>query len=272
MNTTVWNPRSDAVWVEQQAMLDRMFKPFEAVLVEAVRAAGAREVLDVGCGTGATTLAIAASLGGGGRALGLDLSPSMIDMARRRAKEAGADNADFVAADAQAYAFEPGRFDALVSRFGVMFFADPVAAFANLRRAMRPQGQMAAIVWRGAEDNPFMTAAPRAAAAALPELEQGDAPPSGQFAFADPDHVRGILVASGWQDADITPLDVPCTLSPDDLAAFVTRLGPVGLLLDGMEPDRREAVVAQVLNAFAPFIAQGVVRYTAACWMIRARA
>ncbi|KQY96120.1 SAM-dependent methyltransferase [Caulobacter sp. Root1455] len=269
--TELWNGGAGRNWVEQNAMLDRLFEPFEQPLVDAIREHGARAVLDVGCGAGATTFAVARSLKGQGRSTGLDLSAPLIDLARRRAAEQDVDNADFVVADAQQHAFQPASFDAVISRFGVMFFDDPVAAFANLRRAARPEAGLACIVWRGTDENPFMAAAERAAGPLLPELPKRAPDAPGQFAFADPDRVGGILSAAGWRDADLQPLDVACAVPADDLETYATRMGPVGLMLPSLEAGRRAAVIEAVRRGFAPFLADGVARFTAACWLVRAR-
>jgi SAM-dependent methyltransferase len=264
----LWNNQAGHNWVEQNAMLDRLFAPFEQLLVDAVR--GARQVLDVGCGAGATTFAVARSLKEG-RCTGADLSAPLIDLARRKAAETGVDNADFVVADAQVHDFQPAAFDAVISRFGVMFFDDPVAAFANLRRASRADAGLACIAWRGRQDNPFMTAAERAAAPLLPEAPPRDPDAPGQFAFADSDRVSAILSAAGWRDVDLQPLDVACAMSAEDLETYAARMGPVSLILPSLEADRRQAVIEAVRRGFAPFVADGVARFTAACWMVRAR-
>ena len=150
--------------------------------------AGGR-VLDVGCGTGSTTLAVARRLGAKGRCIGIDISEPMIAAARARAEREGTP-ASFIRADAQTHAFEPASFDMIISRFGVMFFDDSVRAFANLRRAAKQTPSLRFIAWRSAAENPFMTTAERAAAPLLPNLpaRRPDAP--GQFAFADRDRVH----------------------------------------------------------------------------------
>src|SRR5438270_1708240 len=161
--TKLWNGLAGRAWVETQEALDRMFEPFERLLVEAAAAKAARGVLDVGCGTGSTTLAIARRLGASARCVGLDISAPMIAVAQGRAEREGSP-ARFITADAQRHAFEPASFDMIVSRFGVMFFDDPVGAFANLRRAARDGAELRCIAWRSAAENPFMTTAERAAA------------------------------------------------------------------------------------------------------------
>jgi SAM-dependent methyltransferase len=269
--STQWNARGGEVWVEQQAMLDRLFRPFELLLADTLQASRASEVLDIGCGAGATTIAAARLLAGRGRCVGVDLSVALVEAARRGADIAGVANAEFVAADAQAHPFDPGRFDAMISRFGVMFFADPVAAFANIRQAGRADAGLTFIAWRGAEENPFMTAAETAAAPLLPELAPRDPAAPGQFAFADPERVRRILTASGWRDVDVRPLDVACALPEADLDAYLTRMGPVGMLLPQLDAARRDRIVAAVRQAVDVYVSAGAAKFTAACWLVHAR-
>jgi ubiquinone/menaquinone biosynthesis C-methylase UbiE len=267
----LWNGDAGRAWVEAQAVLDGMFEPFERMLADEVRAASARSVLDVGCGTGATTLAIARALGAGGRALGVDVSEPMLALARARAARERVP-ATFVAADAQSYAFEPAAFDAVVSRFGVMFFEDNVRAFANLRHAAQPGAVARLIAWRGPDENPFMTTAERAAAPFFPNLPPRRPDGPGQFAFADAERVRGFLEQSGWTSIDIRPIDVPCAFPESALDLYVLRLGPLGRILSEVAEPTRKRVVGSVRAAFAPYVHGGEARFEAACWMIAARA
>src|SRR5687768_3504342 len=193
----LWNGPSGRAWVEAQDLLDRVLQPFEDILLEAVAARAPARVLDVGCGTGSTTLAIARRLGTAGRCTGVDISEPMLALARARAEREGS-LARFIRADAEQYEFEPGSADLIVSRFGVMFFDDPVRAFANLRHAAAAAAAMRCIAWRGATENPFMTAAERAAAPLLPNLPARRPDGPGQFAFGSSDKVTAILAASGW--------------------------------------------------------------------------
>jgi SAM-dependent methyltransferase len=265
----LWNGPAGRAWVESQVLLDRMFKPFEDLLVSTVASLSARRVLDVGCGTGATTLAVSPLLGSEGKAVGVDLSEPMIQVARQRAQQQGS-AAQFIAADAATHDFGERIFDAVISRFGVMFFADPVQAFTNLRNATHDGGHLRCIAFRSAAENPFMTAAERAAAPLLPDLPARRAGP-GQFAFADADRVHGILAASGWQHIDLDPIDVVCTFPAVDLDSYLAQLGPVGLALRDADPQTRDRVTHAVRAAFAPYIHGNEVRFTSANWMLRAR-
>jgi SAM-dependent methyltransferase len=203
--------------------------------------------------------------------VGIDISEPMLAMARARAEREGVP-ATFVSADAQTHAFEPASFDLIISRFGVMFFDDPVRAFANLRGAMKRGGELRAITWRSPAENSFMTTAERAAAPLLPAMppRRPDAP--GQFAFADEGRVRHILEESGWAGIELRRLDAECVMPENALNLYVTRLGPVGMALQDADDATRTRVTQAVRAAFAPFIRGGEARFTVACWMVCARA
>lgn len=267
----LWNGRGGRAWVDAQESLDQLFAPFENLLVDEARAASAHRVLDVGCGTGVTTLAIAQVLGAAGHCVGADISEPMIAAARARAERACAP-ASFICGDVQRHAFEPASFDLIVSRFGVMFFDSPVQAFANLRHAASDGAALRAIAWRSPADNPFMTTAERAAAPLLPNLPVRRPGAPGQFSFADRDRVVSILEESGWAGIDIRPIDVECTLPEKALHGYLTRLGPVGLVLEDADERTRAQVTEAMRAAFEPYVHGSEVRFTAACWMIGARA
>jgi SAM-dependent methyltransferase len=268
--TKLWNNPSGHAWVEMQAVLDQTFTPLETLLVEAAAAVSPARVLDVGCGTGATTLAVARRIAPKDGCIGVDISEPMIAAARARAERERV-HVTFICANAQEHAFDPASVDMLISRFGVMFFDDPVRAFANLQRAAQRGAQLRFIVWRSAAENPFMTTAERAAAPLLPNLpaRKPDAP--GQFAFANGGRVRGILKECGWTEIDIQPLDVECTFPERELVRYLTRLGPVGLALQDADDNTRARVIEAVYPAFDSFVHAADVRFVAACWMIGAR-
>ncbi len=265
---TLWNGAAGQAWVDSQQLLDHVFQPFENLLVQST--ASARRVLDVGCGTGAVTLAIARNLARNGACTGIDISNPMIETARARAARENS-SATFLCADAQTYPFPPATFDTIVSRFGVMFFADPVQAFANLRHAASPHARLLFTAFRSPSENPFMTTAERAAAPLLPGIpaRRPDAP--GQFAFAARDRVQHILNDSGWAEIAIQPIDVACTLPESELTTYLTRLGPLGLVLANADEQTRRHVASTVRAAFEPYVHGPEVRFTAACWLVSAK-
>lgn len=264
-----WNDQAGRSWAELGDMLDRLLAPFVPLLLDEIAPVEGHRILDVGCGAGAVTLAAA---GRGGRCLGVDISAPLIEAARARADRLGAMATQFVRADAQTHRFEAGGFDALVSRFGVMFFADPVAAFRNLRSAAGPGARLVCLAWRGAAENEFMTTAERAAAEILPRLPERVENAPGQFGFADPGRVRAILEDAGWQDVAIRPVDVACSMPVRDLALYARRMGPVAELLPTLDDALKSDVERRVDAAFRLWVEKGTARFTAACWRVTARA
>ncbi|RAZ91179.1 SAM-dependent methyltransferase [Mesorhizobium hawassense] len=268
----LWNDASGKAWVEMQPILDGVLAPFESLVVDAGYPGEGRTVLDIGCGAGATTLAMARRVGNAGRCVGLDISRPLVALATERARAGEVANASFGVGDAQAYGFESGIFDAVVSRFGVMFFDDPVAAFSNIRQAARPGGKLAFVAWRSPTENDFMTAAARTAAPFLPPAPAPDPEAPGQFAFADGARVRRILEASGWSSIEVERADVPCQIAEGDLMTYATRLGPVGAALREVDRATAEKISAALPAAFASFVTDGKARFIAACWLVTALA
>jgi SAM-dependent methyltransferase len=266
-----WNGPTGEAWAQEQQLLDQMLKPFEELLLEALQPGSGGAVLDVGCGTGGTTVAAARRLGAGGRLVGVDISAPMLAAARERAEREGA-AATFLCSSAQTHPFEPAVFDAVLSRFGVMFFDDPVRAFANLRRAAREGARLRFIAWRSPAENPFMTAAERAAAPLLPELPVRRAGAPGQFAFAERQRIEEILGGGGWAEAQIRPLDLVCTFPAPALGRYLSRMGPVAAFLQQVDAATRARVAAVVRAAFDPYLHGDEVRFAAACWLVDARA
>jgi SAM-dependent methyltransferase len=263
-----WNDQAGRSWAELSDMLDRLLEPFVPLLLEEIGPIAGRRILDVGCGAGALTLAAA---GQGATGLGIDISAPLIEAARARAGRLGQATAGFVRDDAQTHRFDPPGFDALISRFGVMFFADPVAAFRNLRSAVLPGGRLACLAWRSAAENDFMTAAERSAAELVPlpgRVEDGP----GQFGFADPERVRAVLTEAGWNAVHIRRVDMACSLPKRDLDIYARRMGPVGDLLAKLDDAVKSEVERKVDAAFLPWLDNGEARFTAACWMVTARA
>ncbi len=266
----LWNDLGGRTWVDLQDMLDRLFLPLETLLVDAAVAAGGTRVLDVGCGAGSTTLGVAKALGAGSRCIGIDISAPLIAAATARAAAEGAANVTFIQADAQTYAFSATSVDTVVSRLGVMFFDDPAAAFANLRRAARRGAQLVFLAWRSRDENPFMTAAEQAAAVVVSELTRGGDDGPGQFGFASAERVKRVLETSGWTSIEVRPVDIACSLPAVQLPVYATRMGPYGRVRGTLDETARTMADAAVLAAFDRFVAGEQVRFTSALWRVAA--
>lgn len=266
-----WNGAGSQGWTAMQDVLDDVLQPFEDLLIGTLSPQLHHRLLDIGCGTGGTTVAAARRLGAASQCTGVDIAERMIAAARARAESERAP-ANFIVADAQTHPFERGYYDTFISRFGITFFDDSVRAFTNLRNAAASDAALRCLAWQGASENPFMIAAEQAAAPLLPNLPARRANEPGQFAFADRNHVRTILQSSGWSAIDIHAIAVPCVMPESALIPWVSQLGPVGRALASVDDDLRAEVIAKVRPAFEPYVHGDEVRYTAACWLIEARA
>jgi SAM-dependent methyltransferase len=265
-----WNESAGPTWADLQEPLDRQLGPLTLRTIDALRPRPGERVLDVGCGAGASSLELADAVGMSGEVVGVDISRTLLDVAKRRA-----DNLvgiRFLEGDAQTYPFEPASFDAAFSRFGVMFFADPVAAFANIRRALEPGGRLAFVCWRSPAENPILSLPLAAALQHLPPQPPHDPDAPGPFAFADPDKVRRILDAGGFTGIAVTPNDMKMGSADLETALeLAQRVGPLGRLLRE-SPDRREAAVTAVRAALAAHEGPDGVLLDSATWIVTARA
>ena len=261
-----WNLRGQQ-WVTHQAALDARLAPVaEQLLARAAPRPGERAV-DVGCGTGATTVELAAQVGSEGSVLAIDISEPMLAFARRRSAGHGQGHVRFLRADAQTHPFEPATQDLLFSRFGVMFFSEPVAAFANLLRALRPGGRLAFVCWAPLADNPWF-ALPLAVGVRWlgpPEPQPPRAP--APLALAETAYVEEILTAAGFAGLAIETATtlMPGAASAEDEAAFACEVGPLTRLLQTHEADAatRQAIAREVAERFRPYQSAAGVRIPA---------
>ncbi len=267
-----WKDATGQAWADLAPLMERMNRPVWEAVVARVQPQPGERVLDVGCGAGDTTLDMARRVAPGGLSVGADVSTTLLDAAWAAAEIQDVTGVDFVEADAQSYPFEAGGFDAVVSRYGVMFFADSDAAFANLRRAARPKGRLVFVCWRSAADNPLSLVPTEAAAHLLPPRAPPAKDAPGRFAFADPDRVRGILERSGWRDIAIAPLDVDTPVSFDEMMALSLDLGSLAPVLREQTPAVRDQVRQAVAEALRAQVVDGQVPLKAACWLVEARA
>ena len=269
----IWNDKAGRNWTQLQARMDENLSRIHAAVMAFANAQAGEAVLDIGCGTGTTTLALADAVGASGSVTGVDISQPMLELAKSRA--AGRANVRFELADASAYPFTQ-QYDLLFSRFGVMFFDDPIAAFANLHRALGPGGRLAFVCWRTAPENLWASAPLAAAKPFLPEQPAPDPNAPGPFAFADPQRLLSILSDVGFHDVETRKYDGVMPMGRDfDAAAEQTlQIGPLSRAVGEADPDAatRAEIVEAARAALATFAnEEGEITPPTACWLVSAR-
>ena len=273
MQIDYWNGEAGQKWVDQSRHLDLMLRPFADKLLEAVAIQQGERILDIGCGAGALTLHASELAGGDAGAVGVDVSEPLLELARKRAIETGS-SALFQHADAAAFVSDT-LFDLVISRFGVMFFEDPVAALSNIRKQVRPGGRMAFMCWQALSQNNWAYVPLQVA---LPLLDESPAPldptAPGPFAFADQDRVASILTEAGWQDVSVdafTPQIILPGADVESSANFMLNFGPLSRLIaaQDLDIDKVRTLLLERLATNAQ--ANGQVAMESACWLVSAK-
>lgn len=272
-----WNGQSGERWVANQARLDAVVAAFGQAAIEAASPSKGECVLDVGCGAGASSLALAARVGPTGKVLGVDISEPLIGLARALAPEET--SALFQVADASSAELPEGAFDILFSRFGVMFFDDPTGAFAHMRRALRPGGRVAFVCWRSAAENDWVRLPMGALKGILPPSAPPDPEAPGPFSFGDRGRVVRILTAAGFTDISIAPFDASVPFGEgetrdaaiDDAVRMALEVGPLSHVLADQPDDIRARAWAATRAAFAGLPGELSVMIDGAAWIVMAR-
>ena len=268
-----WNGEKGERWLEQYEKVQHELVAFGKRAMDRAAIRAGERVLDIGCGSGETTLELARRVGPAGSALGVDISRLLLDAARAAARQAALPNVSFQEADAQTYSFAPASFDIVFSRFGVMFFEDPDAAFRNLKTALRPRGRLSFVCWRSLQESEFFAIPMAAALRRLPPPAPADPDAPGPAAFANPDRVRGILSRAGFADIAIDPLDEKVGGSSlDETVETLMRMGPASALIGGAPQEVQQAIEADIRAALKPLEKpDGTVFLGAAAWLASAR-
>jgi SAM-dependent methyltransferase len=266
-----WNAVAGDTWSKEQDRLDRQLNPLGREALAALAPAPGEAALDIGCGCGQTSLELAQAVGPSGQVTAVDISAPMLEVARGRATPPGAARVTWREADAQTAAFSPGAFDAVFSRFGVMFFADPTRAFGNIRAGVKRGGRLAFVCWRPLAENLWMRGPLEAAADLLPPATPPTPGAPGPFAFADPARVRDILSGAGWSDIALRPHDALIGAGDlEDSLALALKVGPLGAALRE-SPELGPPVVARVRHYLAGYAGPEGVRLPGAVWIVTAR-
>lgn len=265
-----WNGAQGEYWVQQQERQDAVLAPFIPRILEAAQIGPEDRVLDIGCGCGATTRA-AARAATGGRVLGVDISEPMLDVARRLATDDGLTNIEFMQANAQTASLGDPPYDVMISRFGVMFFDDASAAFANLATALTPGARVAFVCWQPAKANPHISLPMRAIVKAFPDAVPRDAPQP-PFSMADASIVRDLLSGSGFGDIDVIPVTGPLRIGDDidDVMRHFQSQPMAKDILAGRDPAQVDEVLGHIRNQLGEHASADGVFLDSAAWLVTA--
>ncbi|NRA01170.1 MAG: class I SAM-dependent methyltransferase [Myxococcales bacterium] len=268
-----WNEQAGPAWVRGKSLIDAQIDPLGRAAVDAAQVRVGESVLDVGCGTGQTSLLLAECVGSDGRVLGVDISAPMLERARQDAAELP--QLRFEAADAQTRDFKRDRFDLVFSRFGVMFFSDPVSGFANLRSALDASGRLAFVCWQELARNAWMRLPLQAMAPHLELPPPGDPEAPGPFAFADPERLQKILDRAGFRATQIEAREQSLRVGVgggfDAAVDQALNFGPAGAAFRSAAPEQRAAAERAVREALTPHASPDGVRLASAAWIVTAR-
>lgn len=270
-----WNGAPGGRWVQYQEALDAQISGFGRIALDELGPRAGERILDVGCGCGQSTIDIAGRVGPAGAVTGIDISSVMLAHAGERARTAGVSNIEFVNADAAAHDLEPGAYDAVYSRFGVMFFADTEAAFTNLLGSLKAGGRIAFACWQPLAVNPWAALPLKALKTVIDVPAPPDPPPPGPFALADPARVEAILEAAGFEDIRGCGAAHEVVIGgAGDLAQivdFVINFGPAGRLLAEASDDTKKRAALAIRQELEPHHADQHLRLDAAAWIFTAR-
>jgi SAM-dependent methyltransferase len=268
-----WNGKAGEHWSRFHERYDELLGGYGRAAIARADPKPGERFVDIGCGAGATTLEVVRCVSAEGSALGVDLSRPMLRTARRRAREEGVTNVRFVQADAATYRFEPGSIDGVVSRFGIMFFDDPVQAFSHIGRALRPDGRLAIVCWQQGLANEWITVPGSALAQHLPLPQLGDPGGPGLFALADDSVVRSTFEQAGFAEIEIESLILPQRFGHDvdDALWFMMQTQIAASMLGGADPPQRAAAVQSVRDALEPYRREDGVYLDGAAWLVSAK-
>jgi len=268
-----WNEQAGPRWVALQGFINPQVRPLGHKAMDKAGLAQGEHVLDVGCGCGDTTLELARRVGHEGIVNAVDISTVMLSRAEELARDEGLTNIRFLNSDAQTYDFED-RYDLIFSRFGVMFFAQPVEAFANLRKALKPEGRLTFLCWQALSENQWMLVPLMAALPHIPPPTPPEPGSPGPFSLADPKRIEGILQAAGFQDIELESLRQTVVVGEgydlDQVTEFSMQMGPAAPALRTAPPATRQKVAAAIRDALAPHVSNGAIRLPAAAWIVSA--
>jgi ubiquinone/menaquinone biosynthesis C-methylase UbiE len=269
---TYWNEEGGNKWAENIEIVESMIEPLSGLLIQEIAAQNGENVLDVGSGGGVTSIKLAEQVGSSGSVLGVDVSEPILSVARNRGKDIV--NLEFQQSDAATAVLDENSFDIITSRFGVMFFDDPVQAFKNLHGALKPSGRLVFLCWRALEENPWIAAPAKAALEIVPppaDAERPDPTAPGPFSLADEDHLKSILSAAGFNNIELQAMDTNLSMGVlSDAVGFLMKMGPAAEVIKEATEDEKNAVAKAMTKTLGNYETADGIKIPSASWIVKA--
>jgi SAM-dependent methyltransferase len=267
-----WNEEGGNKWAENIDIVEAIIEPLSEILIEKIAAQNGENALDVGCGGGITSIKLANMVSQAGSVLGVDVSEPIISIAQKRSETI--DNISFQQRDAASVELGADNFDIITSRFGVMFFDDPILAFKNLHSSLKSTGRLIFLCWRGLDENPWIADPAKAAFEIVPppvDAEKPDPTAPGPFSLADKEHLTSILSSAGFNNIDLQPVDADLPMGqPEEAISFLMKMGPAAEILKDATDDKKTEVAIAMRQILSKYEKNGETRIPSATWLVSA--
>ena len=267
-----WNEKKGKIWISLEKNIEKMLGPLGDHAINTLKPKVGEKILDVGCGTGSTSLKLSKLVGKEGLITGIDISEPILGFAKKQANVKRIKNIKFVLADAQNFQFSENNYDAVFSRFGIMFFEDPITAFKNIRKSLKDKGRLTFICWCSREENDWINLSSNIASQFLELPPKANPKDPGPFALEDHRYIEEILINSGWKNIVIKnhgeKIIVGETL--DSSAEFLSRMGPMSVPFENANEQTKEKVISALKECYSKYLTPKGVEFHFSSWIVSA--
>ena len=267
-----WNEKKGEIWVSLESKIDKMLGPLGDQAIKILKPKVGEKILDIGCGTGSTSQTLSKLVGESGIITGIDISKPILNFAQKQKENKKIKNINFIQADAQNHQFSDLNFDAVFSRFGIMFFEDPISAFKNIKKSLSCNGRLTFVCWSKSEDNDWMNLSSNVASQFLELPPKANPKEPGPFALEDYFYIEEILIKSGWKNIKIKAYKENIVIGEtlDHAADFLSRMGPMSVPFENANEQTKEKVISALKECYSKYFTPKGVEFHFSSWIVSA--
>ena len=267
-----WNEKKGEIWVSLESKIDKMLGPLGDQAIKILKPKVGEKILDIGCGTGSTSQTLSKLVGESGIITGIDISKPILNFAQKQKENKKIKNINFIQADAQNHQFSDLNFDAVFSRFGIMFFEDPISAFKNIKKSLSCNGRLTFVCWSKREDNDWINLSSNVASQFLELPPKANPKEPGPFAFEDYFYIEEILTKSGWKNIKIKAYKQNIVIGKtlDYAADFLSRMGPMSVPFENANEQTKEKVISALKECYSQYFTAKGVEFHFSSWIVSA--